>query len=273
MEIWLGPAGNAIGAKEKGTEGSLKYLKEIGLNAQEIEFVRNVYLTEKRAEEIGDLAKNLGIKLSVHAPYYINLNSDKKQTVEKSIKFILDSLDRAERMNADCVVVHAAYYGGLTKEETFNNVKECMLKILDKMKDRKMKTKLAIETMAKQSQFGDLDEIIKLCKEVKSKQLTVCVDFAHLFVRNGGKINYQEIFNKLKVLKLKQIFSHFSNVKYNVNTKKFVDIHVPINSHPSFKELAKEIAKRKVDMTIICESPILEKDSLKMKKILKKFHV
>jgi deoxyribonuclease-4 len=66
-----------------------------------------------------------------------------------------------------------------------------------------------------------------------------------------------------------QIFSHFSNVKFNVNTKKFVDVHVPINSHPPFKPLAEEILKRKLNITIISESPILEQDSLKMFKIFK----
>jgi len=61
----------------------------------------------------------------------------------------------------------------------------------------------------------------------------------------------------------------FSNMKYNVNTKKFVDVHVPIDSHPPFKALAEEIIKRKMNITIISESPILEQDSLKMMKIFR----
>lgn len=270
MKIWLGPAGNAVGVKGKGTEASLRYLKEIGLNAQEIEFVRNVYLKEERARKIGDLAKELKIKLSVHAPYYINLNSDKKEIIEKSKFFILNSMKIADELNADCVIIHPAYYGKFSEKETFERVKKKIIEILDKAGENGIKTKLALETMAKKSQFADLDNSIKILKEIKSKQLTLCIDFAHIFVRNGGKIDYEEIFDKLKILKFKRIFSHFSNMKYNLNKKKFVDVHVPLNSNPPFEELAKEILKRKIDITIISESPILEKDSLKMKKMFEK---
>jgi len=268
MKIWLGPAGNAISAR-KETAASLKYLKEIDLNAQEIEFVRNIYLNKEKARKIGEIAKSLGIKLSVHAPYYINLNSEKTQVIKKSKFFILESLDRANEMKAEYVVIHPAYYGNL-KTETYENVKTRILEILDEAKERGIKSKLALETMGRKSQFGSLDELINLCKEIKNKQLTICIDFAHIFVRNNGKISYSEIFDKLKDLKLKQIFSHFSNVKYNLNKKEFVDIHIPINSHPPFKDLAKEILKRKVNITLISESPALEKDSLKMKKVFEK---
>ncbi len=269
MEIFLGPGGNCLTAKEKGTLGSFKRLKELKLNAQEIEFVRNIYLSQKAAEETGREAKNYGIRLSVHAPYFINLLSDKKETVSASIKRILESLDRAERMEAEVVVVHAAYYGKLKKEEAFEKMKEITLKIIEEAEKIGIKkTKIAYETMAKESQFADLDELLRLMKEVKSKLLTICVDFAHLYARNNGKIDYSQILEKVK--SFKHIFSHFSNMKYNINSKKFVDVHEPINSHPPFEPLAKEILKRKVSITIISESPKLELDSLKMKEVFEK---
>jgi len=269
MKIFLGPAGIPTVAEDRTTEGGIKKVSELGLNCIEIEFVRNVYLNQKKAEEVGKLAKELNIQLTVHAPYFINLLSDKKSTVEASKKRILESLDRAERMNAKAAVVHAAYYGNSSKEEAFEKMKSITEEILDEAKKVGInKTLLAYETMAKESQFAGLEELLKLVKEVKSKQLTVNVDFAHLFVRNDGKIDYAEILEKLKGFD--QIFSHFSNVKFNINTKKFVDVHVAINSHPPFKPLAEEILKRKLNITIISESPVLEQDSLKMLQIFKK---
>jgi len=95
--------------------------------------------------------------------------------------------------------------------------------------------------------------------------LTICVDFAHLYCRNNGKIDYSSILDRIK--SFKHIHSHFSNVRYNINTKKFVDVHVPINSHPPFEPLAKEILKRKLNITIISGSPKLELLILKMKRI------
>ncbi|MDT7858443.1 MAG: TIM barrel protein [Candidatus Aenigmarchaeota archaeon] len=269
MKIFLGPGGNCLTAKESSTLGSFERLKELGLNAQEIEFVRSIYLSSKAAEEVGRQAKNYGIVLSVHAPYFINLLSDKNETLEASIKRILESIDRAERMGAKFVVVHAAYYGKLSKEEAFKKMKEITLKIIENMEKMGIKkTKLAYETMAKESQFADLDELLRLMKEVKSKLFTVCIDFAHLYCRDNGKIDYSSILDKLKGFK--HIHSHFSNVKYNLNTKKFVDIHIPLDSHPPFEPLAKEILKRNFDITIISESPKLELDSLKMKETFEK---
>jgi deoxyribonuclease-4 len=172
-------------------------------------------------------------------------------------------------MGAKAVVVHAAYYGSLSKEAAFEKMKSITEEILDEMKKIGIsKTLLAYETMAKESQFGGLDELLRLMREIKSKQLTVNIDFAHLFARNNGEIDYHEILEKLKGFD--QIFSHFSNVKFNPKTKKFVDVHVPINSHPPFKPLAEEILKKKLNITIISESPILEQDSLKMLQTFKK---
>ncbi|MCC5994427.1 MAG: TIM barrel protein [Candidatus Aenigmarchaeota archaeon] len=269
MKIFLGPGGNCLTAKESSTLGSFERLKELNLNAQEIEFVRSIYLSPKAAEEVGRQAKNYGIELSVHAPYFINLLSDKKETVEASIKRILDSVDRAERMGAKFVVVHAAYYGKLSKEEAFEKMKQITLRIVEEMEKMRVKNvKLAYETMAKETQFADLNELLRLMKEVKSKLLTVCVDFAHLYCRGNGKIDYSQILDKVK--NFAHIQSHFSNVKYNAKTKKFVDVHVPINSHPPFEPLAREIIKRDLTITIISESPELELDSLKMKKVFEK---
>ncbi|MEM5815145.1 MAG: TIM barrel protein [Candidatus Aenigmatarchaeota archaeon] len=270
MEIFLGPGGNCITAKELGTEGSFKRLVELGLNAQEIEFVRNIYLKEKSAKEIGKLAKNYGIKLSVHAPYFINLLSEDSKKVEASIRRIMNTLYLAEAMEAEFVVVHAAYYGKYTKEQAIKRIEEVTRRIFNEMERLDIrKTKLAYETMAKESQFGGLEELLELKKKLKSKQFSICIDFAHLFVRGNGIIEYSKIFNLIK--DFDYIHSHFSNVKYNIKEKKFVDIHVPMNSHPSFEDLAKEILRRKINITIISESPKLELDSLKMKEIFEKF--
>jgi deoxyribonuclease-4 len=268
MKIFLGPAGIATVAEDRTTEGGIKKVSELGLNCEEIEFVRNVYMNQKKAEEVGKLAKDLNVQLTVHAPYFINLLSEKKSTIEASKKRVLESLDRAERMGAEVVVVHAAYYGSLTKEKAFEEMKKATKEILESMKEQGIKnTLLAYETMAKESQFADLDELLRLVREMKSKQLSICVDFAHLYARNNGKIDYSSILEKLK--DFDHIYSHFSNMKYNLNTKKFIDVHVPIDSHPPFKPLAEEILRRKMDITIISESPVLEQDSLKMLKVLK----
>ncbi|MCS7105788.1 MAG: TIM barrel protein [Candidatus Aenigmarchaeota archaeon] len=267
--IWLGPAGIPTVAKDRSTIGGIKTVSELGLNALEIEFVRKIYLSEKAAEEAGELAKNLGIKLSVHAPYFINLCSAKEQTVEASKKFILDSMDRAERLEAEVVVAHLAYYSGLEKEKAFEVVEEEVKDILEKAKERGIKkVLLGGETTGKVSQFGTLEELVRLSKRVKG--FTLVLDPAHIFARNCGKIDYKEMFDQVKELKLKHVHMHFSGIKFTpVKATGFGNEkeHVPINSSPPFEPLAKEILKRELNVTIISESPVLEQDSLKMKKV------
>ena len=59
MEIRLGPAGNCLLSKGEKTIDSLKNLAKIGLNAQEIEFVRNIYMGNEEAKKVGSLQRSL----------------------------------------------------------------------------------------------------------------------------------------------------------------------------------------------------------------------
>lgn len=269
QKIFLGPAGVGIGSKDRSTLGGVRYAHEIGLNAMEVEFVRGVKMKPELAEEIGQLAKELGVNLSVHAPYYINLCSQKKQVIEASKRMILDSADRGERMGAGAIAIHTAYYSGLTPQQAFEKLKEGFQEILDEMKSKGMKNvRLGAETMGRWSQFGSLDETIELWKELHH-QVMPFIDWSHLYVRGKGSIDFGKIFDTLKPLKLDHIYSHFQNVKKN-SAGEWVDVHTPINGHPPFEELAKEVLRRKINITIICESPIIEQDSLKMRKIFEK---
>lgn len=266
MEIFLGVAGLPLSSKGTSTLDGIKRVAELGLNAIELEFVRSIYLNEKSAEEVKQVAEKYGIRLSIHAPYFINLCSKKKETIEASKERIVKSAKIGEIVGADAIAIHTAYYSGLTKEQTIEMLHETFLEILDKLHEMNVgKTKLGIEVMGRESMFGGLDEVIELCNKINSKQVVPYLDFGHLFVRDNGKIDYGEIFDKLKPLKMDHINSQFTGVKFNEKTKKFVDVHVPMDNNPPFEPLAKEILKRKLDITIISESPLLEIDSLKMK--------
>jgi deoxyribonuclease-4 len=268
MAIFLGPGGVPISSPDRSTIGGIKHCAKLGLNAMEVEFVRGVNMSKEMAVEVGKVAKELGIRLSCHAPYYVNLLSDKKAIVKASIQRIIDTLDRAQRMGADAVAVHAAYYGKLSKEEAFKQMISVTEEIVAQMEKAGIKTvKLGYETMAKASQWGRLDEIIEIHKKFK-KHIIPYLDWGHLYCPDG-KLNFAEVLDKLKELGIKHINSHFNCVKFSSASKEWIDVHVPIaEKHPDFTELAKLLVKRKTDITLISETPVLEKDSLEMKKIL-----
>jgi deoxyribonuclease-4 len=217
----------------------------------------------------------LNIKLSIHAPYAINLSSADKKVVEASKKRIFDSCLRANEMNAWIVVFHPGYYSGLPSEKAFEAVKLACEDLVDRMKTQGIKNVLlGLETTGRVSQFGTLDELVRFCKETKC--CVPAVDPAHMFARQAGRINYEEIFDKLKPLKLEHIHIHFSSVKWRPVKATGTGnewYHMEIkNEQPPFEPLAKEILKRKLDMTIISESPVLEQDSLAMKKVFEKLN-
>ena len=273
MTIYLGPAGIPLAAEKKTTLDGLRTIAKLHLNAFEVEYVRGVTMSNETADEVGKLAKELKIDLSVHCPYFINLCSTDKKKLEASKKRILDSVERAYHMGARIAVFHPGFYGSLTKEAAFEAVVGADLNMLDRMKSMGIRgVILGHETTGKVSAFGTLDELEQLCKRVRGCEPVV--DFSHLWARAAGKIDYAEVFDKLKPLDLKHLHSHFTSMEWTPakipgmgNERR----HLPIShNEPPVEPLVKEIIKRKLDITLISESPVLEQDSLVMKKMFEK---
>ncbi len=67
--IKIGPAGSDGLGNLKG----VSKVAEMDLDCMEVEFTYGVRMNLNTAKNVGALAKEKGIILSVHAPYYINL--------------------------------------------------------------------------------------------------------------------------------------------------------------------------------------------------------
>jgi len=250
--IRIGPAGSGLANID-----GLKKLLRSGLNALEVEFTYGVWMKDKHAKKLGSFALKNDIALSVHAPYYINLASMDRQKLLASKKRIKDSCRLAESMGAGYVVFHAGYYQGRDKKEVYNIIRKELEKLADHIKKRRWKVKLAPETTGKKSQFGDIDELLKLRKQARTD---VCVDFSHILARNGS-IDYREIFTKLK--DLNHVHAHFSGIVYS----KKGELRHKRTPTTAVKALLEEAVKQKQELTIINESPVPFKDSIKTLKI------
>jgi deoxyribonuclease-4 len=268
--IRIGTAGIPVSSSERTTFGGLKRIKELKLNALEIEFVRNVYLKNEVAKKVGEEAKKLDIELSVHAPYFINLCAEGEK-LEASKKRILDSVERAHHMNARIVVFHPGYYGKLSKEEAYKRVKQACENLIEKMNKAGWNVFLGLETTGKISQFGTLDENLKISKEVKG--CLPVIDFAHIFARSGGKIDFKEVLEKALSIRPKFLHCHFSGIEFALakeggNERKHLNL--TDGAKPDYKPLAKEVKKKSIDFTFISESPNLEGDAIFFKNLLEK---
>jgi len=273
MKIWIGTAGIPISSKGSSTIDGINRVNELGLNSLEVEFVRGVKMSLGMAKRCGEIAQKLGIRLSIHAPYFINLCSTEKEKIEASKRRILDSVERAHAMNADIVVFHPAYYGKLTEREAYRTVKVGCQDIVERAKDMGITdVRFGLETTGKTSQFGTIDEIIQICKEVR--ECDIVIDWAHLFARSAGRIDFSEVFDKISVLKTKHLHTHFSGIEFipiGLTGKGNEKRHVTMDQNgPDYELLVKEILKRNIDITLISESPNLEEDAFKMKQMFEK---
>ncbi len=257
--IKLGPAGTG-GSKDEG----FLAVKQAGLDAVEIEFVHSIWMTEKDAKSISELNKKLKLSLSIQAPYYINLNSFEKSKIEASKKRILKCCEIGSILGAKYIVFHAGFYQKDSKEKTFENIKEQILEMQKEIKKHGWKTELAPETTGKSSQFGSLEELLKMKKETGCH---LCIDFSHLKARSGGKLSYEEIAEQIASsdsLSHAHLHCHFSGIEF---TEKGERRHI-LTEDKNIRELLTALKKHKLDCTIINESPNPLGDSIKMKKIL-----
>jgi len=250
--IKIGPAG--IGGKNEA-ESNLEHYKDNKFQAAEISFTYSVYLKKEDAKIIGKIAKELEIDLSIHASYFINLNSPEEKKVAMSKKRILDACEIGHHLNAKYIVFQPGYVGKSTREETYKKIKEEMLNLQKYIKEKKWNVQLAPETTGKVSVFGSLDETLKLAKETGT---AFCIDFAHLKARNNGKIDFKEVIEKLKGHK--HIHCHYSGIEYSEKGEKR---HLPIEIE-EFKTIISELKKQNINCTIICESPNTIDDTIKM---------
>ncbi len=255
MQILLGPAGSPANSTLEGVSA----VKKLGLDVMEVQFTHGVRMKPELAEKIGEAAKSEDIKLSVHAPYYINLTSVKNEVVKASKERIIQSCYIGHILGATNIVFHPGYYLD-SKEKTYRAMKTEISEIQSLIKKNKWNVKLSPEIGGKLKQFGDLEDTLKISKDLGC---SFCIDVGHLYARNQGKINYKELFDALE--NYQHVHFHFTGMEYTAAGERR---HLTIDNEPSFKDFAKELLRREIDATIISESPVTWEDSLKMKKIL-----
>lgn len=258
MKIKLGPAG--LGGVKEAVR-NLGEFRKLGLSACEIAFTYGVYIKDKKdAVEIGKEAEKQDIKLSIHAPYWINLNSKEKRKIEGSKRRILQCCEIGYYLGAYRIVFHPGYYGGMDKKETYQNIKKAVLDMEKIRKKKGWKPKLAPETTGKINVFGSVDEILRLVREAGC---SFCIDFAHILAREK-KVNYKEILNKFR--EYKQLHIHFSGIEYGEKGERR-HIRTKEKEIKELLEALKKYAKGK-DIAIINESPYPVEDSVRMLKML-----
>ncbi|MBQ3077478.1 MAG: TIM barrel protein, partial [Clostridia bacterium] len=224
MTARFGPAGSGDAFAAAGYKSALQvpgYLAGLGLTAYEYQCGRGVRISEATARKLGDKAREHGITLSLHAPYYISLSSLEAEKRDNSITYLLDSARAADWMGARRVILHSGSCGKQSREQALELAVDTLSRARTALDEAGFAhIVLCPEVMGKINQLGTLEEVLTLC-EIDSRNLP-CIDFGHLNARTGGALTGRAAFAavldqvtaRLGPERGQSFHSHFSMIEY-----------------------------------------------------------
>jgi deoxyribonuclease-4 len=253
-------------AKPGGSVGAVQHLGGLGLMAYEMAWVQSVRIGEATCAAIRQAAAQADVLLSVHAPYYINLNASPEEW-PKSRKRLMDAAHYGDLAGATDVVFHPGSYFGRPADEVLEVAVPRLQGCVDELRQAGNPITLRPEVMGKSAMLGSLDDVIALAQRVDGVQ--PCLDFAHLHARPGdGTMNSYEdwkaVLNlyrrRLGAASLKRLHAHLSGIEYSAKGERN---HLMLaQSDFDLKGLIRALVEMKCGGRIVCESPVMDEDAL-----------
>ena len=268
--LLFGTAGVPFSADDDSTLAGIERIRALGLDCQEIEFVQGVKMGLDTAHKVREKAAALGVRLSVHAPYHINLNSEDPGKRLASQERLLKTARIGDACGATSAVFHAAFYGKDTAERTYEAVRSELKNVMSILRGERRAIAMRVETMGKRAQFGSLDEVLSLCRDVEGLQ--PCLDFSHLYAREGKINSYVEfervlakVARKLGPRALKNVHIHIAGIHYGDKGEiKHLNLEETDFRYDEWLQALRDLG---VEGLVICESPNLEADAVMLKRL------
>ncbi|WKZ40324.1 MAG: TIM barrel protein [Anaerolineales bacterium] len=272
LSFKFGTVGSPVGTPKKpgGSVGAIGFSRSIGLDALELGWVQSVRVTEATCAAIKSTGAEQGVALSVHAPYFINLNATDEEW-SKSRKRLMDAAHYGYLAGATDIIFHPGSYFGNDPAAVLKVALPRLESCVKELQKNGDKVTLRPETMGKSAMLGSFEDALAMSKAMDMVQ--PCLDFAHLHARPGdGTMNTYDEWSRLlekygKTLgkkALKNLHIHLSGIEYGPKGEKN---HLPLaEADLDLKALFKAMHAFGCAGRILCESPIMEEDALNMKK-------
>ena len=268
--IRFGTAGIPLSTRGNTTVAGLGRVKELGLDHLELEFVHGVQMGEETAREVQQAARHLGLTLSVHGPYYINLNAVEPEKRAASIERVYRSAKVGAWCGAEAITFHPAFLLGMNALDVARNVEQALEEVLMRMQKEKIASRLKPETSGKPSQWGSLDDLLALHE--KNPAFSPCIDFAHLHARSNGRFKTRgdvaAVFDQIEKSDsrlLKDLHAHMSGIEFSAKGEKnHLELDNPQNTFP-WRLVLDNMKEFDVQGTVVSETPDIEKGALAMK--------
>jgi len=268
-ELLFGTGGVPHSASDRSVLAGVRRIRELELDCMEVEFVRGVRIKKEVAEQAGKAAAELRVILTCHGPYYINLNAEEPDKKKASSSRILETARAAQWLGAKSITFHAGFFLKQDREQVYGVIKKALAEITSTVAQEGLEVRISPELTGKETQFGSLEELLRLSSEVDN--IHPCIDFSHYHARTGGAQNsYEEFCQTLEKTEkalgrqaLEQLHMHVSGINYTAKGERN-HLNLP-ESDLKYKELLRALKDFKVGGTLICESPNLEEDARLLK--------
>jgi deoxyribonuclease-4 len=255
--------------KPGGSVGAIIHLRSIELDAFEIGWVRSVRVSEKTCATIKAAGEEHNVALSIHAPYYINLNADDGEW-PRSRQRLMDAAHYGNLAGATDIIFHPGSYFGNPPQQVLPTALHRLQGCIDELRREGNPVILRPETMGKEAMLGSLKDTLILSQEIEGVE--PCLDFPHLHARTGdGRMNsYDEWIEILSQYAsslgkeaLQRVHIHLSGIAYGAKGEKE---HLPIEeSDLDLDGILRALYQSGCGGRILCESPILEEDAFLIK--------
>jgi deoxyribonuclease-4 len=276
LSFRFGTVGSPAGTPKKpgGSVGALQFSRSIGLDALELGWVQSVRVSEETCAAIKATASENEVAVSVHAPYFINLNAEAGEW-PKSRRRLMDAAHYGNLAGATDIVFHPGSYVGKEAPEVLKKAIPRLRACVDELRAAGNRVTLRPETMGKSAMLGSLEDTLSMAQAIQG--VLPCLDFAHLHARPGdGTMNTLEEWSAvldsygaaLGKPALQHLHIHLSGIEYGPKGEKQ---HLELkDADMDLKALFQALLDHGCAGRILCESPIMEEDALKMKRAWKR---
>lgn len=255
--------------KPGGSAGAIIHLRSMALDAFELGWVRSVRVSENTCSAIKAASDEHNVALSIHAPYYINLNANNEEW-PKSRKRLMDAAHYGYLAGATDIIFHPGSYFGKPPEEVLSIAIPRLQGCIDDLREAQNPVTLRPETMGKAAMLGSLEDTLKMSQEIDGVE--PCLDLPHLYARTGDdSLNtYDEWIQTLEHYEsflgteaLKRLHIHLSGIEYGPKGERK---HLPLEeSDLDLDAILQALRALECGGRIVCESPILEEDATLIK--------
>jgi deoxyribonuclease-4 len=249
----FGLAGRPDGSKD--AVDAVERTAALGLQAMELQFVRDVRQRDEVARAVRQRAEELDILLSAHGPYYISLASASTETVEKSRDWLLRAARAADAAGAWILVLHAGTYGKRSGTETSAMIAANVLACREQLDREGNGIVLGLETPGKVAAWGSIAEVHEIMGQVRGVQPVL--DLAHLHARGRGAMGtvtaFAAVLREYGLRPTERTHCHFSGIEFTAAGEKR---HLPLDSlSPDFRHFASAFVPAEGRLTVISETP------------------